>query len=195
VIEDRDAIMFVNKEDVDRMRAGEQRSEPLILRANAGDCIKVTLFNSLPEVVPEHDSWNEVPMIVNRFNFNQVKTSNRVGLHPQMVVVNTRTEDGAAVGFNLDSTVGPNEQITYTWYAGHHQLGSDGLPAELPIEFGAINLRDMGDVIKHASHGAIGSLIIEPQGSSWTFDGETRATADILNGFGLLQLNDSFRSP
>ena len=186
VIYDRDAIIFVNKEDVDRLQSGDQRSEPLILRANAGDCIKVTLSNQLPAMVPEHDSWNHMPMIVNRFNFNQVRTSNRVGLHPQLVVLNSRTEDGSAVGFNFDSTVGPNEQITYTWYAGHHQLGGDGLPVELPIEFGSINLRDMGDVIKHASHGAIGSLIIEPQGSSWTFDGKHRATSDILDGHGRL---------
>jgi hypothetical protein len=108
VIEDRDAIMFVNKEDVDRLQAGDQRPEPLILRANAGDCVKVTLFNQLPALVPEHDSWNMMPMIVNRFNFNQVRTSNRVSLHPQLVVVNSRTQDGSAVGFNLDSTVRPD---------------------------------------------------------------------------------------
>ena len=182
VIEDEDAIMFVNKEDYDRLQSGELKPEPLILRANAGDCIKVTLINQLPAEVPEHDSWNFMPMIVNRFNFNQVRTSNRVGLHPQLVVLNSRNNDGSAVGFNLDSTVGPNEQITYTWYAGHHQLGSDGLPAQVPVEFGSINLRDMGDVIKHASHGAIGSLIIEPQGSTWTIDANSRAIADITDG-------------
>jgi len=183
VIQDEHAIMFVNKEDYDRLQAGDLKPEPLILRANAGDCVKVKLFNQLPEVVPEHDSWNLMPMIVNRFNFNQVRTSNRVGLHPQMVVVNNRAEDGSAVGFNLDSTVGPNEEIEYTWYAGDRQLGSDGLPAEAPIEFGSINLRDMGDVIKHSSHGAIGSLIIEPQGSTWSIDANSRAIADIfLNG-------------
>jgi hypothetical protein len=180
-IEDPNAIMFVNKEDYDRLQAGDQEAEPLILRANAGDCIKVTLYNQLPPDVPENDSWNFLPMIVNGFNFNQVRTSNRVGLHPQMVVVNNRLEDGSDVGFNLDSTVGPGESITYTWYAGHHQLGTDGLPAQAPIEFGSINLRDMGDVVKHASHGAIGSLIVEPQGSTWTFDGKTRASSNILS--------------
>jgi hypothetical protein len=188
VIEDRDAILFVDKEDYDALQSGEKKPEPLILRAAAGECLKVTLYNQLPEDVPEHDSWNEVPMIVNGFNFNQVKTSNRVGLHPQLVAVDTRTDDGANVGYNLDTTVGPGEFITYTWYAGNHKLGTDGVPAQAPIEFGAIGLRDMGDVIKHSSHGAIGSLIIEPVGSTWAFDPETKskATADILDPEGQL---------
>ncbi len=183
ILDDQDAILFVDKEDVDALRSGDKKPEPLILRAAAGECLKVTLFNALPKEVPEHDSWNMMPMIVNRFNFNQVRTSNRVSLHPQLVTVETRSQDGANVGYNLDSTVGPDESITYTWYAGDHKLGGDGLPAESPIEFGAIGLRDMGDVIKHASHGAIGSLIVEPEGSTWTFDGKTRASADILDKY------------
>jgi hypothetical protein len=181
VIQDQDAIMFVDKEDVDALKAGDKKPEPLILRGAAGECLKVTLFNQLPQELPEHDSWNEVPMIVNRFNFNQVRTSNRVGLHPQLVAVDTRTNDGADVGYNLDSTVGPGESITYTWYAGNDRLGSNGLPAQLPIEFGATGLRDMADVIKHSSHGAIGSLVIEPEASTWTYNDKTRATADVLD--------------
>jgi FtsP/CotA-like multicopper oxidase with cupredoxin domain len=181
---DPNAIIFVNKEDYDGLQAGTINPEPLILRANAGDCIKVTLYNQLPDELPEQDSWNEVPMIVNHFNFNQIKTSNRVGLHPQLVALDTRTQDGSDVGFNQDSTVGPRESITYTWYAGNKVVGPDGLPAESPIEFGAIGLRDMGDVIKHSSHGAIGSLIIEPYGSHWEIDqstGTNRAVANIYD--------------
>jgi hypothetical protein len=183
IIEDRDAILFVDKDDVDALKAGDKKPEPLILRAAAGDCLKVTLYNSLPKDVPEHDSWNEMPMIVNYFNFNQVRTSNRVGLHPQLVAFDPRTDDGANVGYNIDSTVGPEESRLYTWYAGHHLLGREGLPLESPVEFGVVGLRDMGDVIKHSSHGAIGSLVIEPQGSTWTFDGKTRASADVVDQY------------
>jgi hypothetical protein len=108
------------------------------------------------------------------------------------VAVDTRTDDGANVGYNIDTTVGPGQQITYTWYAGNHKLGTDGVPAEAPIEFGAIGLRDMGDVIKHASHGAIGSLIIEPAGSTWAFDPETlsKASADILDPEGAVMFRE-----
>jgi hypothetical protein len=168
-IADPNAIIFVNDIDIPALQGSGVKPEPLILRAAAGDCIKVTLTNRLPAVVPEADSWNEVPPIVNKFNFNQIKTSNRVGLHPQLVAYDPATSDGANVGFNPDTTVGPGQApITYTWYAGDQRLDNvTGQFAPIPIEFGATGLRDMADVIKHSSHGAIGALIIEPQGSTW----------------------------
>ena len=43
-----------------------------------------------------------------------------------------------------------------------------------PIEFGATNLIS-SDPIKHSNKGAIGSLIIEPQGSTWIEDELARA--------------------
>ena len=182
-IQDPNAILFVESTDEYYLRYGYKKPEPLILRAAAGECIKVTLRNYLPSVVPEANSWNLLPMIVNKFNFNQVKTSNRVSLHPQLVSFDPFDNDGARVGFNNDSTVGPGQSITYTWYAGdriHHPTTGELVPA--PIEFGATNLRDMGDVIKHASHGAIGSLIIEPEGSSWVADYNQKASAYVTLG-------------
>ncbi len=183
-IKDPNAVLFVEQSDVAAYQSGAKKPEPLILRANAGDCIKVTLTNMLPAELPEGLSWNQMPAITPGFNFNQVKTSNRVGLHAQLVAVNTFKDDGANVGFNEDSTVGPGESHTYTWYAGHRKLDTNGNPVVAPVEFGATNLRDMGDVIKHSSHGAIGSLIIEPQGSTWTKAAGTNATADIKDATG-----------
>jgi hypothetical protein len=40
----------------------------------------------------------------------------------------------------------------------------------------------MGDVIKHASHGSMGMLIIEPPGSSWVTDSNSNASANIMAG-------------
>ncbi|HKY04187.1 MAG TPA: copper oxidase, partial [Blastocatellia bacterium] len=185
-ITDPNAILFVESSDVAALRAGTKKPEPLILRAAAGDCINVILRNNLPSVLPEQDSWNMVPMIVNGFNFNQVKSSNRVSLHPQLLAMNPQLNDGANVGFNEDTTVAPGKSFTYIWYAGDHKLDSKGKPIAAPIEFGATNLRDMGDVIKHSSHGAVGQLIIEPQGSTWTTVGNSKATADVRNAAGAL---------
>ena len=184
-IADPNAIIFVNDADSTAIQNNVVRPEPLILRAAAGDCITVTLTNRLPAVVPEQPSWNEMPPIINKFNFNQVKTSNRVGLHPQLVFFDPATSDGAHVGINPDTTVGPGQTIVYTWYAGEQRVNNfNGQIAAVPIEFGATNLRDMGDSIKHASHGAIGSLIIEPQGSNWSdaysASNRTKAEANIL---------------
>jgi len=184
-IKDPNAIIFVEDSDVASIQNGTRKPEPLILRAAAGDCINLTLTNHLPTILPESSSWNEMPMIINGFNFNQVKTSNRVSLHSQLVSANAFTDDAAAVGFNQDSTVGPGQARTYTWYAGNRVLDASGNYVKAPVEFGATGLRDIGDVIKHSSHGAIGSLIIEPIGSNWSYPvANTKATADVFSKTG-----------
>jgi hypothetical protein len=169
-IYDPNGIVFIDDTYETAFSNGSLRLEPLILRASAGDCIQVTLTNKLPNIIPEIDSWNIMPAIINHFNFNQVKTSNRVGLHPQLVEYDLNTSDGARVGFNKDSTVGPGQTITYTWYAGERIVNKFGQIVGVPIEFGATGLRDIGDVIKHASHGAGGMLIIEPKDVQWKSD-------------------------
>lgn len=167
---------------------GLKTPEPLILRAAAGQCVRVQLRNFLPKNLEDgpdfRNSWstNEMPGIVQGFNFNQITMSNRVGLHAALVFMNPRDNDGAFVGINADSTAGPGEPIReYTWYAGDLGPEKDAQGEFLPhpIEFGVIPLRDMGDVIKHGSHGAIGALIIEPKGATWTSDPGTEASATV----------------
>jgi hypothetical protein len=185
-IADPNAILFVESSDVPRLKSGEKRPEPLMLRARAGDCIRVTLTNNInPEHhldgldYPETWSFNMVPPITPGLYFNQVRSSHRVGLHPQLVDYNLQTSDGAYVGLNEDSTVGPDEHKTYFWYAGEIVPNKKGdRIVGIPHEFGAIPLQDMGDVIKHASHGAIGALIIEPQCSVWK-ETTSRSKAEV----------------
>ncbi len=171
-----------------------RRPEPLILRAAADECLFVTLRNELPAEMPDtwrdashpdvdtyRRSWsfNTMPPTTPGFNFNQFASSSRVGLHPQLVAVNGLSEDGSFIGLNEDSTVAPGEVgRPYHWYAGEFSLKlkqrGDGRrmldPDPAPIEFGAIALRDMADVIKHSSHGAVGALVIEPKGAEWRTD-------------------------
>jgi hypothetical protein len=86
------------------------------------------------------------------------------------VGLKTYNDDGSAVGTNVDSTVAPGQSHLYTWYAGEVKFNDKGEPIPIPIEFGAVALRDMADVIKHSSHGAIGALIVEPAESNWVTD-------------------------
>jgi hypothetical protein len=181
-IADPDAIIFLNNADPNTAAyaAGTKRPEPLILRAAAGECITVQLTNNLPAVLPESPSWNEVPPIVNKFNFNQVKASNQVGLHPQLVAYDPITSDGASIGYNPKTTAAPGQTVTYTWYAGDNSVSTSGEVTGRPIEFGATGLRDMGDAIKHSSHAAMGMLIIEPPGSWWSEN--IGSTTDVYQG-------------
>src|SRR4029078_3212883 len=68
------------------------------------------------------------------------------------------------------------------WYAGDVQINGTQRVAT-PIEFGATNLIS-SDPIKHSNKGAIGSLIIEPQGSNWIEDTASRASATVTKSDG-----------
>jgi manganese oxidase len=178
-LNDPTAIMYFRSEDIDlngKVKPGVP-VEPLVVRARAGECINFTLTNRLPKVMLDLDGNNEVPKIVDNFNANQVKPSNQVGLHPQLVAYNVVNSDGKNVGFNPNQTVGPGGVARYRWYAGDVQINGNQRIAT-PIEFGATNLIS-SDPIKHSNKGAIGSLIIEPQGSTWIEDATSRAQATV----------------
>jgi manganese oxidase len=190
-LHDPTAILYVRTNDIDaatgKLKAGVP-IEPLVLRANAGDCIEVTLFNKLPTDLPDVAGWNTLPMIVEGFNANQVKPSSQVGLHPQLVAYDVVSSDGANVGFNVvgnpesytpdgRQTAKPGESVKYKWYAGDIRM-SGTTKVATPVEFGATNLIS-SDPIKHSNKGAIGSLIIEPQGATWIEDANSRAQATV----------------
>ncbi|KFE64245.1 copper oxidase [Hyalangium minutum] len=198
---DPDAILYVLAEHVDDVIRGRRRPEPLILRAAAGDCIEVKLVNALPEVLPKTPHWNFLPVITEGFNVNQVASSNQASLHPQLVDFNVREGDSANVGLNPVQTVAPGKVGVYRWYAGRWKLEDDesvsapvllasleaggsarernGVFEPIPVEYGAINLRDMADVVNHGTQSVLGALIIEPRGATWKTDPGTHAQATV----------------
>jgi hypothetical protein len=113
-----------------QLKAG-QKPEPLVLRAAAGECIEVTLYNRLPEVAPDLAGYNTLLQMVLRnrnadpcdeeplapgcsvttFNNNLIRPSSRVGLHAQLVEYDVTQHDGSCVGVNAcvdgTNTVGP----------------------------------------------------------------------------------------
>lgn len=176
---DPSGILFVHTSDLNPN--GTLKSdvlvEPLVLRAIAGDCIEVTLRNALRDTYTDLPGHSAVPMLVEKFNSNQLRTSLDVGLHPQLVAVDIRQSDGYNVGLNRfqslvpgpKQTVSPGQAIKYYWFAGKlfkNNLG--GLDWE-DYEYGATALVS-SDPIKHTQNGAIGSLIIEPPTATWTLD-------------------------
>jgi len=183
-LNDPTAIMYFRNEDIDafgKVKAGVP-IEPLVVRATAGECINFNLYNKLPKLVADLDGFNTMPNIVDHFNANQVKPSNQVGLHPQLLAYNVVNSDGKNVGFNPNQTIGPGGVARYTWYAGDVVINGNQRIAT-PIEFGATNLIS-SDPIKHSNKGGIGSLIVEPQGSSWIEDTTSRAQATITKSDG-----------
>lgn len=140
--------------------------EPLVLRANAGDCISITLENRLPLVMPDLPSTAVMHNVVKRDRFgsegstafanNLMRPSSHVGLHAQLLAYDITKSDGANVGLNPVQTVAPRAGTsgayptrTYQYYAGH--LEREGKPVSqlgrtvdnintTAIEFGGLNL-------------------------------------------------------
>jgi hypothetical protein len=172
---DSSAIIYAFTADVRRglVRA---RPEPLVLRANAGECVLVRLRNWVETEPPsDQDGWNTLPPIVDLFNANDVFPSDQVGLHPQLVSYDAQRSDGSEVGVNRNTTVPPAHWRYYVWYAGDVRTVSAIFRAT-PVELGAGNLMP-SDPVEQASKGAIAALVIEPRGSAWSVDstGTTRA--------------------
>jgi FtsP/CotA-like multicopper oxidase with cupredoxin domain len=143
---DPDGLLFVLAEDEAATVACRKPAVPLILRANAGDCVEVTLTNHLPPVLAP-TVYPDVPVSA------PWAPSTRVSLHAQLLRYDARGSDGATVGFNPDQTVGRGESITYRWLADQ--------------ELGAVNLMSYGDIRNHRHRGLYGALIIEPVGSRY----------------------------
>ncbi len=146
---DPHAIIFALAEDVDDILSGKINPEPLVIRANSGDCVEITLYNKLdPKLFHVEDGVHRYPDVkVPAF----YPPSPRISLHPQLVEFDIKTSSGETVGFNPDQTVGPGETITYRWFVDK--------------PYGACNLWDMADIRNHRHHGAFGAFIAETRGS------------------------------
>lgn len=197
---DPSAVLFVKAEHLGAIRKGARRPESLILRAAAGECVRVHLINDLPKKLDKLPHWNILPPITEHFNVNQVPMSSHVSMHPQLVQYDISRDDGASIGLNPVGTVAPGDRRTYEWYAGSftarrvmydertcneaNVLTDDGERSMLvfdavPMELGAVGLRSYGDVVNHGTHGASAMLVVEPEGAEWQIDPHNSAQATV----------------
>ncbi|HSE18237.1 MAG TPA: hypothetical protein VLB46_14365 [Pyrinomonadaceae bacterium] len=178
-------VMFVRSEDLDSngvLKPGVQ-IEPLVLRANAGDCIDVNLTNKIDpssKVFSHNFNWPApfnitVPQSVPSNGTVQVpaynsKMSSYVGLHPQLLSYDAATSFGMNVGWNskgyADQFANFNETVKYRWYAGTIARSSTGALTYTPVEFGALNLLSSDPMFQHPN-GVFGQMIIEPAGAKY----------------------------
>lgn len=146
---DPEGLIFVPMEQAHDVICGRKRPIPLILRANAGDWIEVTLHNLFnPDIPIRQNEYPSVPI-----EFPHVP-SNRVSLSPQFLKYDPIASSGVNVGYNaVEQTVGPGECIKYLWHADR--------------EYGTVMLNAFGDLRNHRYHGLFGAIIIEPLGAKY----------------------------
>lgn len=148
-------LVYALAKDVSAIRKG-RNPEPLVLRANEGDCIELTLTNRLTPRLQSHGGEGDAELPTPSTGDPRVPGL-RVSMHAGLLSYDVRGSDGATVGYNPDQTVGPTDSMTYRWYA------EDVTPGEL----GAVNLMEYGDVLGHRHHGLFGGLIVEPRRATW----------------------------
>jgi hypothetical protein len=146
--------------------------DPLVLRARAGECIQVNLFNAFPTsnaifTTPDGNAPSNLPTAdVPLF------PSSVVGMHSQLVSYDVSQNNGVNVGINPLQTIGPCQggqcaPRQYLWYAGNVVTNPDGTTTGIPIELGSANLI-ASDPLEQQPLAMIGALIIEPAGSRWS---------------------------
>ena len=102
---DPDGLIFVPFQDAELVLDGEYQPKPLILRANVGDWIEVTLHNLWDpnRPIPYFD-YPRVPLDIKH------KPSERVSLNPQFLKYDPISDSGINVGYNeKEQTVGIGE--------------------------------------------------------------------------------------
>ena len=171
-------VMYVFSDDLDL--AGKLKPgvpiEPLILRANAGDCVQIELTNKISNAANSnfYNTNFELPPPFNKRNpANQLiyahKASRFVGLLPQLLSYDAATSSGMNIGWNSqmkDQVIPFQGTTTYTWYAGKITRESNGKLKHWPVEFGALNLFPSDPMFQNPN-GLFGAMIIEPAGSKW----------------------------
>jgi manganese oxidase len=168
-VHDPSGLIYMRLADLDitgKYRA-DRKVEPLILNARAGDCI-VTMFSNVITQISDPDTFSTLPNIASNFNFNELNTSNAVGLHAQTVRKHVGTQDGMNVGTNAVQTITPGQSKYFIWYAGVIDYNGT-TPTYKPVEFGGLNIMP-ADPIRQGGKGLIGALIVQPQSSFWGFD-------------------------
>jgi hypothetical protein len=150
------AVMYALTRDEAAIKAGTKPAVPLVIRANAGDCLRVTLHNDLP---------------VDNFTWTWGSGSTRAGFNIGNVIYDPLQSYGAAIGYDPDTTVAPSSSRLYSYYVDK--------------ELGTNLVLNMGNESSWRG-GAYGALIAEPQGSTWSdpvtgasLDGQSGIAADI----------------
>jgi FtsP/CotA-like multicopper oxidase with cupredoxin domain len=131
------ATLYSLTSDEAGILAGTKPAQPLVIRADAGDCLKVTLHNDLPT-----DNWT--------WTWGSGPT--RAGFNVGNVLFNPQTSFGGAIGFDPDSSVAPGGQRTYVYYVDK-ELGTNL----------ALNTANESSW----RQGAYAMVIAEPKGSVW----------------------------
>ncbi len=151
------AIMYGLTRDESAIKAGTKPAVPLVIRADAGDCLRVTLHNDLSDG--------------KTFTWDWGTGTTRAGFNIGNVIYDPQQSYGAAIGYDPDTTVAEGGSRIYSYYVDK--------------ETGTNLVTNLGNESSLRA-GAYGALIAEPAGSTWTdpvtgdsLSGQSGLAADV----------------
>ncbi len=147
VTSDGRGIIYSLAGDESGIQAGAKPLEPLAIRANVGDCVQINLKNHVRNTAPD-DPNNP---------FDGPVGGTRASLELAKLISDPQRSGGGAVGFNPDTTISPDQDISYTYFADK--------------ELGTSMFLNQGSEASQL-HGAYGMLVVEPSGAAY-FDSKT----------------------
>lgn len=137
---DPEGRLYVLKKDKEKVLSGKKDPEPLVIRANAGECIRVKYTNEFPDTL----GGNAFQLLTRTYES---------ATHIHFVKFDPLVSDGGNVGWNYDSSVLPGETINFQWYAD--------------VELKATFFHDHLFPNTHQQHGVFGSINIQAKGSKF----------------------------
>ncbi|SEO51848.1 Multicopper oxidase [Halogranum amylolyticum] len=152
---DPNGIVYVLEEHADLVREGKMNPEPLVIRANVGDCVDITFKN---EVTDENvaalpgDRFPENPEGEDGGAESVPIEAGGKSTHIHFVSYDLLGSDSLATGFNYNQETEAGATSHYRWYAD---------------EEGTIFFHDHITGIDDVMHGSFASLVVEPPNSRW----------------------------
>ncbi len=191
-------LLYVKTEDLENgvLKAGVP-IEPLILRANAGECIQVELTNGIDLAnTTTAQTFDNLPKTVSPFLDSKLYASTYAGMTPQVLAYDATHSNGQPVGYNTAQIAAPKTAsanagtVTYYWYAGDLELGNDGRPTKAePVELGGLNIMPPDPLFQN-TQGLVAAMVVEPRNTTHCLDwwsntnssASSRASARIYQG-------------
>ncbi|MBX0293911.1 multicopper oxidase domain-containing protein [Haloarcula nitratireducens] len=149
---DPNGIVYVLEEHADLVKEGKMNPEPLVIRANVGDCVEITFRNEVTDeniaAIPADRTPDNSEGKPESVPIEEGGKSN----HIHFVSYDVLGSDSLANGFNYRQDSQPGCEAYYRWYAD---------------EEGTIFFHDHITGIEDVMHGSFASLVVEPPNSEW----------------------------
>ena len=137
---DPEGRLYVLEEDKEDILSGKKAPEPLVIRANAGECVRIKFTNEFPEIIGGNA-------------FQLLTRSYEESTHIHFVKFDPLVADGGNVGWNYDTSILAGQTINYQWYAD--------------VELKATFFHDHLFANTHQQHGIFASINVQTKGSKF----------------------------